>query len=137
MIRFLEFLGNHPILSGLWLVLCAALLAYLKSKSARSVTPQQATMLVNRENGIVVDIRERKDYERGHIVDAINIPLAKLNERSTELDKHKALPVIVVDQMGQHAGAAVKTLEGLGFTQASRMKGGMSEWTAQSLPLVK
>src|SRR5690606_26584037 len=80
MIRFLEFLGNHPILSGLWLVLCAALLAYLKSKSARSVTPQQATMLVNRENGIVVDIRERKDYERGHIVDAINIPLAKLNE---------------------------------------------------------
>ncbi|HHX83114.1 MAG TPA: rhodanese-like domain-containing protein, partial [Pseudomonadaceae bacterium] len=35
------------------------------------------------------------------------------------------------------SGAAVKTLEGLGFTQASRMKGGMSEWAAQSLPLVK
>jgi len=137
MTRFLEFLGNHPILTGLWLLLFAALVFYLKSKAARSVSPQQATLLVNRQNGVIVDVRERKDFERGHIVDAINIPFAKLGERGVELDKYKDVPVVIVDQMGQHAGAAVKALEAQGFTQACRMNGGMSEWAAQSLPLVK
>lgn len=137
MTRFLEFLGNHPILTGLWLVLFAALVFYMKSKAARSVSPQQATLLVNREDGVIVDVRERKDFERGHIVDAIHIPLAKLGERIVELDKYKSAPIVVVDQMGQHAGTAVKTLEARGFTQVSRMSGGMSEWVAQSLPLVK
>lgn len=137
MTRFLEFLGNHPILTGLWLLLFAALVFYLKSKAARSVSAQQATLLVNRQNGVIVDVRERKDFERGHIVDAINIPFAKLGERGVELDKYKDVPVVIVDQMGQHSGAAVKALEARGFTQACRMSGGMSEWAAQSLPLVK
>jgi rhodanese-related sulfurtransferase len=137
MTRFLEFLGNHPILAGLWLVLFATLVFYMRAKAARSVTPQQATLLVNRQNGVIVDVRERKDFERGHIVDAINIPFAKLGERGVELDKYKEVPVVIVDQLGQHAGVAVKALEARGFTQACRMSGGMSEWVAQGLPLVK
>lgn len=137
MTRFIEFLINHWILTGLWLALFGTLIAYLSAKSARSVSPQQATMLVNRQNGVIVDVRERKDFEKGHIVDAINIPLAKLAERSVELEKHKASPVIVVCGMGQHSGAAVKTLEAGGFTNASKMSGGMAEWLAQSLPIVK
>jgi rhodanese-related sulfurtransferase len=137
MTRFLEFLINHWILTGLWLALFGTLIAYLSAKSARSVSPQQATLLVNRQNGVIVDVRERKDFEKGHIVDAINIPLAKLADRSIELEKHKESPVIVVCGMGQHSGAAVKTLESKGFTNACKMSGGMAEWLAQSLPIVK
>jgi rhodanese-related sulfurtransferase len=137
MARFIEFLINNWILSGLWLALFAALVAYLGAKAAKSVSPQQATFLVNRENGVIVDIRERKDYERGHVVDALSIPLAKLQERIVELDKYKSVPVIVVCAMGQHSGDAVKQLEARGFTQACKMSGGMAEWAAQSLPVVK
>lgn len=137
MARFAEFLLNHWILSGLWLALFAALVAYLASKAAKSVSPQQAALLVNRENGVIVDVRERKDYERGHVVDAINIPLAKLEERSVELDKYKSVPVIVVCSMGQHAGDAVKQLQARGFSQVCKMVGGMAEWSGQNLPVVK
>lgn len=137
MTRFFEFLANHWILAGLWILLLGALIAYLKAKSGKSVSPQQATLLVNRENGVILDIRERKDFERGHIVDAINIPLAKLNERVVELDKKKDLPVVVVCQMGQHSGEALKILQAQGFARVSRMSGGMTEWIGQSLPLVK
>lgn len=137
MARFIEFLINHWILTGIWLAVLGTLIAYMMSKSARSVSPQQATMLVNRENGVILDIRERKDFEKGHIVDAVNIPLAKLPERSVELDKRKTTPIIVVCQMGQHSGGAVKQLEAKGFTHVSKMSGGMAEWSAQSLPLVK
>lgn len=137
MARFLEFVTNHWILAGLWVLLLVALIAYLKSKSGKSVSPQQATLLVNREGGVILDIRERKDFERGHIVDAINIPLAKLGDRIAELDKKKEAPVVVVCQMGQHSGEALKALQSRGFTQVYRMSGGMSEWTGQSLPLVR
>lgn len=137
MTRFLEFLINHWILSGLWLVLFGALIAYVNSKSGKGVSPHQATLLINKQNGVFLDIRERKDFEKGHIVDAINIPLAKLHERIVELDKKKDLPIVVVCQMGQQSGEAVKTLETKGFANVTRMSGGMSEWLVQNLPVVK
>jgi len=137
MARFFEFLVNHPVLSGIWLALFATLIVYLNSKTGNAVSPQQATMLVNREDGVILDIRERKDFERGHIVDAVNIPLAKLQERLVELDKKKQQPLVVVCQMGQQSGEAVRQLEAAGFARVSRMAGGMSEWLAQNLPLVR
>lgn len=137
MARALEFLVNHWILSGLWIVLVILLIGYLRSKAGKSLTTQQAILLVNRHNAIVVDIRERKDFDKGHIVDAVNIPLAKLQERIVELDKKKDQPVIVVCQMGHHSGEAVKMLQARGFTQVSKMSGGMAEWQGQSLPIVR
>jgi rhodanese-related sulfurtransferase len=135
--RFFEFLINHWALSGLWLALAAGLLAYLNSKTGSSLSVHQATQLINRENATVVDVRERKDFEKGHVVDAVNIPLAKLAERSGELDKKKQEPLIVVCQYGQQAGEAVKLLQERGFTRVSKLAGGISEWQSQNLPLVR
>ena len=84
-------------------------------KSGKSVSPHQATLLINRQDGVFLDIRERKDFDKGHIVDAINIPLAKLHERITELEKKKDVPIVVVCQMGQQSGEAVKALEAKGI----------------------
>lgn len=137
MARFLEFLLNHWILSGLWFAIAIALLAYINSKIVKSLGVHQATLLINREDGVVLDVRERKDFEKGHIVDAVNIPLAKLSERASELDKKKEHPIIVVCQYGTHSGEAVKVLQGLGFTKVNKMHGGISEWQGQNLPLVK
>lgn len=137
MTRFLEFLVDHWMLSGLWLALFVTLIAYMNSKAGKALSPHEATVLVNRQDGVFLDIRERKDFDKGHIVDAINIPLAKLHERITELEKKKEAPIIVVCQMGQQSGEAVKALEAKGFTQVSRMSGGMNEWHLQNLPLVK
>jgi len=137
MTRFLEFLVNHWILSGLWAALFAVLMFYINSKQGKGISPQQATMLINKHEGIVLDIRERKDFEKGHLVDAINIPLAKLNERVVELDKKKEMPIIVVCQLGQQSADAVKALEARGFAKVFRMSGGMNEWQLQNLPVVK
>jgi rhodanese-related sulfurtransferase len=137
MTRFFDFLLNHWELTGLWLVLFVTLIAYVNAKAGKSLSPQQATQLVNKQNGIFLDIRERKDFDKGHIVDAVNIPYAKLHDRITELDKKKEVPIVVVCQVGQQAGQAVKALEAKGFTQVARMSGGMNEWQLQNLPLVK
>ncbi len=135
--QFIEFLLNHWILSGLWMAIAITLLIYIRAKAGNSISPYQATLLVNREDAVLLDIRDIKTFESGHIVDAINIPLAKLGERTKELEKFRDKPLIVVCQMGHQSGDAVKILEEKGFSSVSRMSGGMAEWQTQSLPTVK
>ncbi len=134
--RFLEFFINHWVLTGLWLVLFAALFAYLQKKAGKTVSTHEATRLINQDSGFILDIREKKVFDKGHIVNAINIPLVKLEERITELEKNKNNPFIVVCQMGHQSGEGVKKLEAKGYPLVFRMTGGMTEWQTQGLPLV-
>lgn len=135
--QFVEFIGNHLVLSGLWLALVVIIFAQQRARSSKSVGPQQAVMMINRNDAVVLDIRDKKEFDAGHIVDAINIPVGKLGQRVTELDRHKQKPVVVVCKMGQHSGDACKTLQEAGFEQVVRLGGGIAEWRAQSLPLVQ
>lgn len=135
--RLLEFLINHWILSVLWVVIFIALIAYLQKKAGKTVGTHEATRLINQESGVILDIRDKKVFDKGHIVNAINIPLAKLEERMVELEKNKNNPLIVVCQMGHQSGEAVKKLEVKGYLKVSRMTGGMTEWQTQGLPLVR
>jgi rhodanese-related sulfurtransferase len=137
MAQFIEFIGNHWILSTLWVGLVAALALHRNKTSGESVSAQQAVMLINRSNAIVLDIRDKKDFDSGHVVDAVHIPMTKLSARVTELDKHKADPVIVACRLGSQSIDAVKVLKSAGFTQVLRLSGGMTEWRAQGLPLVQ
>lgn len=135
--QFIEFVGNHWMLSGLWVALLAAFLLHRSKSGASAVSLQQAVFLINRKDALVLDIRDKKEYDAGHIVDAVHIPLGKLSDRLAELDKHKSRPVVVACKMGQHSGEACKTLESAGFEQVVRLKGGMASWRAEQLPLVQ
>jgi len=137
MTQFIEFIGNHWMLSSVWLALLAALLFYRSKSSGLSVGSQQAVMLINRKQGVIVDIRDKKDYEAGHIVGAINIPLAKLGDRLNQLAEYKTRPVVVVCKLGQQAGDASKTLKTAGFEEVVRLRGGMAEWRSENLPVVQ
>ncbi|WP_087720796.1 rhodanese-like domain-containing protein [Salinicola salarius] len=68
---------------------------------------------------------------------AKNFPQARLKERLTQLDKFKDKPVIVVCKQGQAAGAAVTELSQAGFSRVYKLKGGMAQWQADNLPVVK
>jgi rhodanese-related sulfurtransferase len=137
MAQFIEFVGNHWILSTLWVGLVVALVLHRNKTSGETVSCQQAVMLINRSNAVVVDIRDKKDFDTGHIVDAIHIPISKLGARVTELDKHKGEPVIVACRLGPQSIDAVKMLKSAGFTNVLRLSGGMTEWRSQGLPLVQ
>lgn len=137
MVQFIEFVGNHWMLSSIWLALLAAFLFYTSRGNGQTVGTQQAVMLINRKQGVIVDVRDKKEYEAGHIVGSINIPTAKLGERLNELAEYKTRPVVVVCKLGQHAGEACKTLKAAGFEEVVRLRGGMAEWRGENLPVVQ
>jgi rhodanese-related sulfurtransferase len=102
-----------------------------------SINTNTLVNLVNRDNALILDVRDSKDFNAGHIVDALNIPFSNFDKRVGELDKFKDRPIIVVCKMGQHASGVGGKLKTLGFEKVHRLGGGMGEWSASSLPIVK
>jgi len=99
------------------------------------ITPTQATLLINRENAQVIDLSEADEYTAGHLPDSRNIPVGRIDERASELEKFKDTPLILVCQTGARAPGVVKRLEKLGFTKVHSLDGGLKAWTAAGLPL--
>ncbi|WP_344703739.1 rhodanese-like domain-containing protein [Halomonas cibimaris] len=136
--RLLEFAQNHLLLVGGFFAVLLAWLAYEARRAASNgVTPGEATQLINREDAVVLDIREDKEFRAGHIAGARHIPQSKLDERINELDKAKSKPVIVVCKHGQSSGVAQAKLAKAGFERALKLSGGMAQWQADGLPVVK
>ena len=139
--QFIEFLGANYILTGLWVVLFVALvysfIAGAVSK-VREIGTHEATMLMNKEDAVVLDIRSQADFRKGHILGAKQVNADNLNKGETaEVEKYKGKPIIVVCAMGMSAKRTASQLNKAGFSQITVLKGGMNSWTSASLPIAK
>jgi len=135
--QIIEFSINNPMLVSAFVILLA-LIAFNESRTAgNSVGVAEAVRLMNREEAITLDIRDRKNFTQGHIAGSINIPTANLDSRLQELDKHKEKKILVVCNTGSSAGIAIAKLQKAGFEQVLRLKGGIMQWQSDSMPVVK
>lgn len=136
--QLFEFVENHPLLVSAFLVVLLAWLAFeAKRGGASGVSTTETTSLINREDGVVIDIRESNEFKAGHIAGAKNIPQSRLKDRLPQIEKHKDTPVIVVCKQGQTSSAAVTELSQAGFSRVYKLKGGMAQWQADGLPVVR
>jgi len=135
----LEFIQQNifvvavAIISGTMLLV----LSVRRPAGAGAVSAAQATLLINRENAQLIDIREPNEYIAGHLGDSRNIPAALLAQRAGELEPFKDKPVILVCQSGARASAACSTLSKLGFLRVHTLEGGVAAWSEAGLPLKK
>lgn len=141
MAQFIEFVTNHPLLSLAWVVIFLLIVSgWIKSRfsAIRQVSPTELTMLVNRQDGIVLDIRSEEDFKKGHITGARQLPASQITEQKLAgLEKQKDAPIIVVCQAGMTAQKSAAALAKQGFTNVSVLQGGMGAWSGASLPVVK
>jgi rhodanese-related sulfurtransferase len=135
--QLFEFAGNHYILVSLFLVLVVAFIINEGKQGGAAISPSNLVALVNREGAVIVDVRDGKEFGNGHIAGAVNIPATSIDSRVGDLLAYKDKPVVLVCKIGQHAGAAGRKLKAQGFENVRRLSGGMAEWTASNLPVVK
>lgn len=135
--ELIAFLGNHPFLVGLFVVLLALFIRNELVRGGPAITTQDLVSLVNKESAVVLDVRKKDEFSEGHIVGAINIPYSSLDERVGELSQHKNKSLVVVCKMGQESGAAGVLLKKQGFENVNRLRGGILEWRGQNLPVIK
>lgn len=136
--QLLEFVARHPIL---FTALAAIIVLFIVNEVVGNLTggkrlsPLEAVRLINDRDAMVVDLRPVADFKRGHILNALSIPLAKLGERATELGKSKDRPVILYCALGGAAVQAADQLRKAGFTEVYPMQGGLNNWMGSSLPV--
>ncbi len=138
--RLLEFAGNHPLLVTAATVITVVIIVNelrLRLRGINEVGPQEATRLIN-DNALVVDVRNREQYERGHITSARNVPLAEIEQKLESLVKKGANRVILTcGEVGATGARAAALLKKSGCVQVANLKGGIGAWQKDNLPLVK
>lgn len=137
----MQFAGSHTILSLAWVVLLVLVIVTTVKgmfSKVKTISRGEATRLINKEEAVVVDVRGRDDYRKGHISNAINVLAADIKKGSFgELEKHKAQPIIVVCATGTSAAESAGQLNAAGFDNVSVLKDGVSGWSGENLPLVR
>jgi rhodanese-related sulfurtransferase len=99
------------------------------------VTSAEATQMINRQDAVLLDVREPGEYAAGHIIGARNVPLAKLEEGAAELKKLKSKPVIAYCGDGNRASKALGALRRQGFENVANLTGGYAAWQQAGLPV--
>jgi molybdopterin/thiamine biosynthesis adenylyltransferase/rhodanese-related sulfurtransferase len=80
-------------------------------------------------NGAVwVDVRERDEWEEGHIPGAVHVPRGYLESRIEGVAPDKTVPVVLYCAAGNRSAFAAKTLEELGYERATSLHGGFTDW---------
>lgn len=130
--RWLEFMGRHPFLFGIMFVLIVLFFMIETKRGGKKISPNQVGLMVNNDNAQLIDIRPKKDFEKGYIQGSRNIPFTELAKQLDSL-KQSDRPIIIVCQMGMTAGTAVAMI---GKDNVYRLDGGVEGWKASGLPLV-
>jgi rhodanese-related sulfurtransferase len=135
-----EFTVNHPLLVIAFAVLLG-LIFFNEMKIATqrfaSLTPAAAVQLMNKEDVVVLDVREAAETIGGKITRAIQIPVGAVAKRIGELEKHKDKTLLVYCKSGARSGVACKQLGKHGFDKVYSLNGGLMAWQEAHLPLSK
>jgi rhodanese-related sulfurtransferase len=105
--------------------------------SVREVGAMGATQLINRQNAVILDLREDKDFDGGHLPNAVHIPLSQLGSRGDELSKFTSRPLIAYCERGNRSRSAGSALSKLGFAEVYTLRGGVRAWVEAGLPIAK
>ena len=77
----------------------------------------------------LIDVREQKEFQGGHILGARNIPLTQMKTRLNELRKDQ--PIYLYDQNGSRSARAALMLHKKGYRDLYQLQGGFRKWTGK------
>jgi rhodanese-related sulfurtransferase len=137
--RLLEYISHHP-----WYATGAAVAALLvivyelraRSENSAAVSPQEAVRLMN-QGAFVIDLRPAEAFASGHVTGARQMSGEQILKAGDTLKKQKEKVVVVYDDNGSLGASAVRQLAAQGFTKAFNLRGGITAWRAENLPLSK
>lgn len=133
----MDFLTSNLPLVLLFVVSGALLIWQFAQPGGKGIGPNEVSLMINREDAFVLDVREPAEFAAAHIAGARNIPLSKLPENGPELEKYKGHPVVVCCAAGGRSATAGALLRKKGFEKVFNLSGGMEAWASAGMPVKK
>jgi rhodanese-related sulfurtransferase len=132
-----EYVANHPWLVSL-AVIAAVLVIVFEIRARRDafagISPQDLIRLQN-QGALIIDLRNAEAFSAGHIGGARRMDSAEMLTAGDSLKKFKEKNVVVYCESGSTGAAAARVLLRQGFKQVFNLKGGVTGWRGENLPL--
>ncbi|MDG6881374.1 thiosulfate sulfurtransferase [Phocoenobacter uteri] len=136
-----QFTSNHTVMVIAWFALLIALVMNIYqglTSKFKIINNAETTRLINKEEGVVFDLRTDDEFKHGHIIDSLHVLPSDIKGKNIHyIEKYKARPVILVDTNGMTSNASAALLTKQGFEKVYVLKDGISGWHAEKLPLIK
>jgi len=138
--EYIEFAGRHSMLFiALTAVIALIIMTELKRaiKGYKEVLPSEAVRLINKEDAMVLDVREANELEQGSIIDSKHVALSVLPEKLDSLSSNKDQPILVFCKTGNRSTQACKLLLKNSYSNVFGLKGGITAWVNDQFPITK
>ena len=139
--EYLDFFANNTLLVMAWFGLILAIVVatvLAKLSKVQIIAAQQAVLLINKQDAVVIDVRSADDFRKGHISGAVNVPASQLKAKDfSQIQKYQQKPLILVCESGMTTASVGRILTKADFTQVYSLRGGMADWRTQNLPVAK
>jgi rhodanese-related sulfurtransferase len=137
--EYIHFLIQHWELSLAFVVIFLywVFTEWMESHSGHGIDSVHLVHLMNREHAVVVDIREAKSFEEGHILGSLSYPEKDFLKELNKLKKYRSKPLVLIDSKGIISSRIITKVIAAGFEKAKYLKNGMGTWKEAKLPLEK
>ena len=107
------------------------------SQITEDINAEKFHQLIEKGDGIIIDVRTSQEFNSGHIIDATNIDF--YSEDFTDKLKivRKDVPIYVYCRSGGRSSSAANKMEKLGFTKVYNMIGGIGSWQSEGYKTIK
>ena len=92
------------------------------------------TLADAKDDYILIDVRDKKEYQISHIKGARHIDWSKI--KKTDLDLDKNTKIVLYCSIGYRSEKAGEDLQKLGYSQVYNLYGSIFEWANQGFPVV-
>lgn len=130
------------VISYWWVILIAiVLLVALFAKKINNafggavleIKAEEAAQLLADKKAVILDIQEKRIFEKEHIPDTVNIPGINFVDGSVDI-KDTTMPVIIIPMKGITPMPVIQYLESAGVPMIYILKGGIKEWREEGFP---
>ncbi len=102
------------------------LLNQVKAEISEVDSPEASALAGN--GTLFVDVRERDEWEEGHIPGAVHVPRGFLESRIEQVAPDRGQHIVVYCAGGARSAFATRTLQELGYTNVVNLAGGYTDW---------
>ena len=96
--------------------------------SYQQITQEEAKEMMDTQEAIVLDVREQHEYESGHILGAVLLPVGTITEdTAAAVIPEPDSVVLVYCRSGNRSKTASQALADLGYTNVYEF-GGINDW---------
>jgi rhodanese-related sulfurtransferase len=101
-----------------------------------NIIPDELSEMMNKNECVIIDVREQFEYESGHIDGSVLVPMYDIFNDISLIKKYKDKKIVLVCSSGHRSYYTGKFLEENGLENVYNLYNGLYGWEIEEKPLV-